>query len=253
MPFPTSDSRSLPLDRPRIGYTSQDADDAYFHKWQHDYWFSILIGGGEPVRLYPEIVQDCNVVLDSVDGLLLTGGGDMDPALYGQAINGTEADSIGPERDGMEVALTRTAVERFMPVFGVCRGIQVINVALGGTLTQHVEGHTGKTNSFDEPRPHPVSVQPGSLLDRTLACGPTVAANSYHHQAIMPADLAPGLVITGQATDDVIEALEHVDHPWLLGVQWHPERLYELGDEHRLLWKGFVEAARAYGRVGDVS
>ncbi len=233
-------------DRPRIGYTSQGADDAYFHKWQHDYWFSIFLSGGEPVRLYPESVQDCDAVLDALDGLVLTGGGDMDPALYGQAINGTDASSIYPERDRMEVGLTRAAVERLMPVFGVCRGIQVINVALGGTLAQHVDGHTGKSNSFNAPRPHAVSIQPDSLLDRTLVCGPAIDANSYHHQAVMPADLAPGLVTTGQTADSVIEAVEHVGYPWFLGVQWHPERLYELGDEHRLLWEGFVEAACTY-------
>jgi putative glutamine amidotransferase len=237
---PTSD----PL--PRIGYTSREADIAYFHKFQHDYWFSILIGGGEPVRLYPDIVHDCDAVLDTLDGLVLTGGGDMDPALYGRKIDGTDANTIYPERDRMELGLTRAAVARDMPIFGVCRGIQVINVALGGTLTQHVEGHTGKNNTFAAPRPHAVNIQPGSLLDRTLVCGPIIEANSYHHQAVLPADLAPGLVITGQTADGVIEAMEHIEHPWLLGVQWHPERLYELCIEHRRLWEGFVEAARAY-------
>ncbi len=237
---PTSDLR------PRLGYTSREADIAYFHKFQHDYWFSISLGGGEPVRLYPETVHDYNADLDKLDGLVLTGGGDMDPALYGQGIDGADEKTIYPERDRMELGLIKAAISRNMPIFGVCRGIQVINVALGGTLAQHIEGHTGKNNTFDAPRPHAVSIEPGSLLDRTLACGPTIDANSYHHQAVLPADLAPGLVITGQTTDGVIEALEHKDHPWLLGVQWHPERLYEFCDEHRRIWKGFVEAASAY-------
>ncbi len=250
---PASDPRPLIPARPRIGYTSREADKAYFLKWQRDYWYSVLLAGGEPVQLNPEFTQDYDAVLDTLDGLLLTGGGDMDPALYGQAMNGTDANSIYPERDRMEMALTRAALERNMPVFGVCRGIQVINVALGGTLAQHVEGHTGKNNSFDAPRPHAVRIQPGSLLDRTLACGPAIDANSYHHQAVMPADLAPGLVISGQTTDGVVEALEHADHPWFLAVQWHPERLYELGDEHRRIWEDFVEAARSYRQAGGVA
>ncbi|MCO6451332.1 MAG: gamma-glutamyl-gamma-aminobutyrate hydrolase family protein [Caldilineales bacterium] len=230
--------------RPRIGFTSREENIDYFLKWQRDYWFAIQSAGGEPVRLVPEEVQDFESTLDGLDGLLLTGGGDVHPAYYDQDIDGADPASIFPERDRLEIGLVRAAAARHMPIFGICRGFQVLNVALGGSLIQHTEGHSGKTNSFEGPRPHEVSIRPGSLLDRTLACGPSVLANSYHHQAVRPANLAAGLAASGWAEDGVIEALESPNGGWILGVQWHPERLYELGTEHRRLFDGFVAASR---------
>ncbi|RME84497.1 MAG: gamma-glutamyl-gamma-aminobutyrate hydrolase family protein [Caldilineae bacterium] len=235
------------MSRPRIGFTSREKDAGYFHRWQRDYWFCILLAGGEPVRLYPEIVPDAGAVLDKLDGLILTGGGDVDPEHYGHALNGTVAHSIYPERDRMELALVQAAIEREMPLFGICRGIQVLNVALGGTLTQHVQNHAAKINSFDGSRPHLVNVRAPSLLYEILQTR-SATVNSYHHQAVCSADLAPPLLATAIAPDGVIEAVEHVTHPWLLGVQWHPERLYELGEEHRRLFETFVDAADHYRR-----
>lgn len=232
--------------KPRIGFTSREADRQYFITWQRDYWFSIRLGGGEPIRLYPEVVEDAEAALEQIDGLLLTGGGDMDPKIYHQAPNGTDPNTIYPERDRMEMALVQAAVARNLPVFGICRGIQVINVALGGGLTQHVEGHTGKNNTFAAPRPHPVTVRPNSLLDRIMNSGLTIQVNSYHHQAVRSDDLADSLIASGMANDGVIEALEHPVHPWLLGVQWHPERLYELDASHERLFTSFVQAAYHY-------
>lgn len=231
---------------PRIGFSSREADRGTFLKWQRDYWFSIRLAGGEPVRLYPEIVPDPAATLDSIDGLLLSGGGDIDPQQYGQALAGADPTAIYPRRDQMEIALLHGAMQRHMPVFGVCRGIQLINVALGGQLTQHVDGHTGQTNSFAAPRPHEVTVRPRSLLDRVMSAGLSLQVNSYHHQAVRDSDLAPALIASGIAPDGVVEALEHPVHPWLLGVQWHPERLYELDDVHGRLFVAFVEAARHY-------
>ncbi|NOZ71531.1 MAG: type 1 glutamine amidotransferase [Chloroflexi bacterium] len=232
--------------KPRIGFTSREANRQYFITWQRDYWFSIRLGGGEPVRLYPEVVKDADEALAQLDGLLLTGGGDVDPQIYQQALNGTDPHTIYPERDRMEMALVQAAIARNMPVFGICRGIQVINVALGGGLTQHIEGHTGKNNTFDAPRPHSVTVRPHSLLDRIMDSGLTIQVNSYHHQAVCSHDLADALIATGIASDGVIEALEHPVHPWLLGVQWHPERLYELDASHERLFTTFVQAAHHY-------
>jgi putative glutamine amidotransferase len=232
--------------KPRIGFTSREANRDYFITWQRDYWFSIRLGGGEPIRLYPSIVENVETVLDQIDGLLLTGGGDMDPEIYHQPPNGTDPNTIYPERDRMEIALVQAALQRNMPIFGICRGIQVINVALGGSLTQHVEGHTGKNNTFDAPRPHAVTVRPHSLLDHVMQAGLTIQTNSYHHQAVRSEDLADSLIASGIANDGVIEALEHPVHPWLLGVQWHPERLYELDVSHERLFTSFVQAAYHY-------
>lgn len=230
----------------RIGFTSREAGLAYFRQWQHDYWFCIRLAGGEPVRLYPEAVADYGAALEGLDGLMLTGGGDLHPSLFGQEVDGTDANTIYPERDRMELGLVQAAVRRNMPLLGICRGIQVINVALGGTLAQHVEGHTGKNDTFDKPLFHTISVRPRSLLDRTLGSGLSLETNSYHHQAILSRDLAPALLASGIAADGVIEAVEHPVHPWLLGVQWHPERLYELGEAHQRLFTAFVAAARQY-------
>lgn len=229
---------------PRIGFTSREADYNYFLQWQRDYWFSILLAGGEPVRLVPETITDFEKALADLDGLLLTGGGDIDPAHYGQALAGTDPASIYPERDRLELGLTRAAFARGLPTLGICRGIQVMNVALGGGLVQHHENHTGDANTFNAPRPHTVTITPGALLDRTLAAGPLLHTNSYHHQALTVANLAPGLLASGFASDGIIEAVEHPGHPWFLGVQWHPERQYELGDEHRRLFTAFVDACR---------
>lgn len=228
----------------RIGFTSREENIDYFIRWQRDYWFCLQLAGAEPVRLYPEAVHDYHAALDGLDGLLLTGGGDIDPAQYGQPIDGTDPDTIYPERDRMELGLARAAVERGLPVFGICRGIQVMNVALGGCLIQHVEGHTGKNNTFEQPKPHLVRLQPDSLIERVMANGPKVLTNSYHHQALCVDGLAPGLVATGFAEDGTVEVVEMPDHPWFLGVQWHPERLYELGPEHRRLFEAFAAAAR---------
>ncbi len=229
---------------PRIGFTSREADFAYFLQWQRDYWFSILLAGGEPVRLTPDAVGDFEAALAGLDGLLLTGGGDIDPAQYGQVMAGTDPASIYPERDRLELGLTRAAFARGLPTLGVCRGIQVMNVALGGSLIQHHDNHTGDANTFNQPRPHPVQIAPGTLLDRTLACGPLLHTNSYHHQALSSAGLAPGLIASAHALDGIIEAIESPDHPWFLGVQWHPERQYELGPEHGRLFQALVAASR---------
>ncbi|MCP4167545.1 MAG: gamma-glutamyl-gamma-aminobutyrate hydrolase family protein [Chloroflexi bacterium] len=241
------------MTKPRIGFTSREAGRETFLAWQRDYWFCIELAGGEPISLSPAATADIETRLDRIDGLLLTGGGDLHPRLYGQPINGAATESIRTDRDEMELALTAAAMERGMPILGVCRGIQVLNVALGGTLTQDWEGHTGKENSFDAPKPHAVSIRERSLLDQVLACGSTVTVNSYHHQAICDHDLASQLIATGISADGVIEAVEHVVQPWLLGVQWHPERLYELGPEHRRLFVEFVKAARGYQLEDDPS
>lgn len=164
--------------------------------------------------------------LDRVDGVLLTGGDDINPDLYGAEPQAT--DELGErERAVMEIALVRRAIARRVPVLGVCLGVQTINVALGGTLFQHlptdfpssdvVHGDAGESNC------HPVRLQPGSHLARVLQCEDGIV-NSFHHQAVKTP--GEGLAISAWASDGVPEAIEWATprEPFLLGVQWHPER-----------------------------
>jgi putative glutamine amidotransferase len=174
--------------------------------------------------------------LDAVRGLVLTGGGDVAPERYGAAPH-PRLDDVDRERDAAELALIAAARERRLPILAICRGIQILNVALGGTLYQDLESERpGPVPHNDESGTHAVRVEPGSLLARTLGSG-TASVNSRHHQAIR--DLAPGLKAVAWADDGVIEGAEPADAgaPWTVAVQWHPEDLAE-----RALFDGFARA-----------
>jgi putative glutamine amidotransferase len=173
----------------------------------------------------PALVEDPDEVLDLIDGLVLTGGADIDPPCYGQSAH---AETVGtvPERDVFEIALVRAAIERDLPVLGICRGMQLINVARGGTLLQHLPErfghgeHLRAVGSFDG-ADHDVSLLAGSLA--ASAAGETEhATKSHHHQGIDR--LGAGFVVSGHSTlDDLPEAIELPDKRFVLGVQWHPE------------------------------
>jgi len=181
---------------------------------------------------------------DRIDGLLLTGGGDVDPAAYA-APQRPQTAGVDRRRDDVEIELVRIACQRGLPVLAVCRGIQLLNVALGGTLVQDLP-------TADPPRPghmavqswntaaHPVRLEPGTLLHRLL--GPEVTVNSLHHQAVDRA--APGLRVAARAPDDVIEAVEDSGGQFVVGLQWHPEML---GPDHpsTAVFRQFAAAAGA--------
>ena len=194
----------------------------------------------------PALVEDPDELLDRLDGLILAGGADLDPSSYG-AQRHPETNGTVPERDRVEVALTRRAVARDMPVLGICRGMQLINVALGGTLVQHVpdlvghEDHRRHRGSFDD-SDHDVRLRAGSLAAR--AAGEELhGTKSHHHQGVEK--IGEGLVVTGvSALDDLPEAIEQPECRFVLGVQWHPE-----ADEESRVISALVEQARGYGRV----
>jgi putative glutamine amidotransferase len=183
--------------------------------------------GGVALILPPDdhLVAEPDEVLRLLDGLILAGGADIDPASYGQEAHPQTLDTV-PERDAFEIALTRAAIERDMPVLGICRGMQLINVACGGTLLQHLpelvghEEHRRVLGSF-EGADHDVSLQRGSIAAH--AAGEVAhATKSHHHQGVDR--LGEGLVVSGQsAFDEVPEAIELPDSRFVLGVQWHPE------------------------------
>lgn len=180
-----------------------------------------------------------------LDGVLLTGGEDLAAHLYGAEHN-DHVRGVDEDRDRLEICLVRWSAEQARPILGICRGCQVFNVALGGTLYRDIAAEAPGAGKHDfyhgEPRDylaHPVAVAEGSLLARVLGA-PIVQVNSRHHQAAK--DPAPGVEVAARSPDGVIEALEVPGHPFALSVQWHPEWLQHL-PETRRLFEGFVRAA----------
>jgi|SRR5271165_1923581 len=200
--------------------------------------------GGLPLMLPPDelVAGDPDQALELIDGLLLAGGADIDPASYGQPVH-AETVETAPERDAFEIALVRGAIARDMPVLGICRGMQLINVALGGTLVQHLPERLGHgehrrvLGSF-EGAEHDVGLLAGSLAAR--AAGEVAhVTRSHHHQGVDR--LGEGLIVSGvSALDDLPEAIELRGPRFVLGVQWHPE-----ADPESTVIAAFVQAASA--------
>jgi putative glutamine amidotransferase len=212
----------------------------------HDYEECVRRAGGDVHVITPDTESPMDVVANS-DGIVLAGGGDVLPSIYGHAAHPTfEAAEAG--RDDYELELVRLATEADLPLLAICRGIQVLNVARGGTLVQHIPDEVSGAvdHSVREPRfaiAHDVWVTAGSLLDRLMRETEDdggFPVNSRHHQAVKT--LGTGLVTTATAPDGVIEAIEDPSKRFVLGVQWHPENFYRTG-EFRALFEGFIEAA----------
>jgi len=174
--------------------------------------------------------------LDAVDAVIVTGGCDVDPERYG-AITAPETGPVDARRDDTDIALCRAVVERDQPTLCVCRGIQVLNVALGGTLTQHVPVHS-RDDAYNE-TVHEVTLDPGSRIAKALGTT-TLGVNTLHHQTI--AELGPRARAVGRADDGTIEAIEVDGAPHVLGVQWHPEMLRHR-PEHLALFRQLFELA----------
>jgi putative glutamine amidotransferase len=241
--------------RPRIGISLKFADPLADPKeWRGHYrhYFEVIrAAGGEPIPLAPDNIDPAQFgrataegsPLRSIDGLLLAGGGDIDPARYGEAPDGTDLQGVDPRRDELELTLVRRAVARDLPVFGICRGIQTLNVALGGRLVQHVPGHRiGSAGGWIQ---HWVEIVPDSRLASILGADRRIVVNSHHHQAVTQDRLAPPLVVSAfnAPGSDLVEAVEHPGRRWVMAVQWHPERLWEVPDAHYRLFEAFIQAA----------
>lgn len=213
-----------------------------------NYVRSVLAAGGLPIIFVPDLSPEETVELfGECDGLLLTGGEDVDPCHYG-ATPHPKLGTVDPRRDANELALVAEARARDLPILGICRGIQLCNVALGGTLFQDLPSERPGTIDHDpstarDVRSHPVTVTEHSRLADIL--GTTeLAANSFHHQAIDR--LGNGLVATAVAPDGLIEGVESTDpHDWIIAVQWHPEELAHEPDAADLkLFSALITAAR---------
>jgi putative glutamine amidotransferase len=206
------------------------------HVAQIAYVRAVRKAGGIPVLLPVGDADDADASLGRIDALLVTGGDDVNPDRYGAVVE-AETKAVDPALDDYEIALIRGAVRDNRPMLCICRGIQILNVALGGTLQQHYDGH------FDLPNynqgVHEVHLEPGSMLAKVMGAT-DVAVNSLHHQALDL--LAPGLVAVGRSDDGLVEGVDVEGCGFALGVQWHPELLRHR-PEHFALFEALVAAA----------
>jgi gamma-glutamyl-gamma-aminobutyrate hydrolase PuuD len=238
-------SGSDPAARPLIGLTTY-RERATWGVWEGvgsdllpaTYADAVLRAGGVPVLLPPDpALADA---VDRLDALVLSGGADVQPSRYGAELD-PRTGPPRPERDDTELAVLRRALERGIPVLGVCRGIQVLNTGLGGTLRQHLPDELGHTDHNPRPGVYgtvEVDLEPGSRVHR--AVGEHVSVQCHHHQGLDR--LADGLVVTGLAADGTIEAVELADRAFVVGVQWHPEQ--DAQREDAGLFAALVAAAR---------
>ena len=239
--------------RPLIGITPAPSTSSPEHGSQYRYCISdnyvraVWQGGGNPIIL-PWVSDTSAAILDEIDGLVLSGGGDIRPSRFGQEQH-EKTDGIDDARDDFELALMRAAEKRDLPTLAICRGIQVMNVALGGTLIQHLPDVSTeiehRQNELDIPREtpsHRVALENAPNPVSEIVGATELMTNSFHHQALD--DVASPLRIAGRADDGVIEAVWHPGMSFGIGVQWHPEGHAATLPEHARLFSALVEAAR---------
>lgn len=233
--------------RPVIGLTGSwvDSDGSALHAVANAYVKAVYAAGGLPFHIPCLPGEDVVAqLLPQLDGVVLTGGADVDPLHFGQ-LSRPGLGRISPERDALELPLARAAMASGLPVLAVCRGVQVLNVAAGGTLYQDLYSEMPGALKHNQQAPrwystHPVELVPNTLLHR-LAGQPTIYVNSFHHQAIR--QVAPALKVTGRAPDGVIEAVELPSARFIVGVQWHPEAMIDSEDHAGRLFQELVAAS----------
>jgi putative glutamine amidotransferase len=247
-----------PMNPPLIGVSTSVTIDRYPERAYVNaaYLNAVQLAGAVPVPLAPQLGPSQRVeLLKRLHGVLLTGGGDVDPARFGESPHATTAD-VSAARDELEIELTRWAVERCVPLLAVCRGLQVLNVALGGSLHQHIPSEPGSPLDHSQVElqtrarsiaTHAVKVRDGSRLAGVLGVL-EVDVNSFHHQAINR--LGRGLKDVAWAPDSIVEGVELDDDArFVLGVQWHPEELTGHDRTARNLFAALVQRARERGGV----
>lgn len=232
--------------RPRIGVLPLHNCEKHTLWINPLYFGGIETAGGLPVLLpLSEDSRLWDVYLESFDGFIFTGGQDVSPHYYGQE----PVPQCGYQsqlRDQQEIYMAKALLELDKPVLGICRGLQVMNVACGGSLYQDLPTQAPspvvhrQTMPYDLPH-HQVTILPGSLLHRSIGLT-NLSVNSMHHQAICTP--APGLLVSARAEDRIVEALEHPDKRFYLGVQWHPEHLWQSYPSSENLWAAFVSACQ---------
>jgi putative glutamine amidotransferase len=225
----------------------RSTDPALARRKQARYEEAVARQGGVPRLVSPATPRaERDAALQSMAGLLLSGGPDLAPRLYGASEDGSEA--VDPERDGLEHEAWEAAATAGRPVLGICRGHQAINVFSGGRLTQHVQGHRTPSGAAAA---HPLRIAPGTRLARILfptnVGGGVLEVNSFHHQAVRPAELGSGLVVGATSSSpagEIVEALETRSGRFVIGVQCHPERTETTPAAFERLFRVFVDGAR---------
>ena len=242
--------------RPVIGITSTFNDAQ--SQLNMVYYTSVVKAGGVPYIIPPYDITDgegwASDILDSLDGILFSGGGDVNPLFFDeQPIRDLHA--VATERDEMELLLVKLAADRQIPILGICRGIQVMNVAFGGTVLQDIYQQGDNVwvkHAQDAPRfasTHTVTVDPDSVLFKVYG-KKELAVNSFHHQAV--GQLAPDMKVTAWSADGVIEAMESTDHRSILAVQWHPECLGNTWDTEGNVFTWLVDEAKSFKAAKDI-
>lgn len=229
--------------KPIIGITMTTNNGQYCIN--EAYVKSIIQAGGIPVNIPFGVESDVEQLLEGIDGLLLTGGVDVHPHFFDEEPH-INIGQIMLERDEVELVLTEAALKKTMPIFGICRGIQLLNVALGGTLYQDINSQyeqepiLHQQNARRREASHYIEITKGSQLHEIFGKD-KVAVNSFHHQALKK---VPDIFeVTAKASDGIIEAIEMKDYPYCVGVQWHPEEMAITGEEYaQKLFKSFIDA-----------
>jgi gamma-glutamyl-gamma-aminobutyrate hydrolase PuuD len=231
---------------PLIGITTgRDSQRREFYSIRHDYVRSIELAEGIPVVLVPGDTAGLPGLLDRLDGLVLTGGVDVAPELYGETPH-PSVSAVNAERDLFETTILRNALARDLPVLGICRGLQLLNVVRGGSLIQDIPSETASAISHDPPGQardaiaHSVEIVPGTVLSGLLGAG-SLEVNSFHHQAA--ARLGSGLTVSARSEDGIVEGIEISGARFVLAVQWHPESFWKELERFGELFRGLVREA----------
>lgn len=224
------------MTRPRIALTVSASPTAANLASREHYVRALHEAGAEVI-----VVEPGDAIPDDADGICFSGGGDIAPERYGEMDRESVCENVIPERDELELGAARRALGADLPVLGICRGFQVLNVALGGKLALDVRGHQARGDAVIE---HRLAAAPGSKLALATSAA-ELRVNSRHHQAVMPDQLAPRLRAT-VLHDGLVEAFESTAHRWVIGVQWHPERTAEVDPAAARIFDAFVaEASRS--------
>ncbi len=242
-------SRMNQLTRPPIiGITTFNENEHGHYHLSSAYVKAVSCAGGLPILLPPDRPEEGAAILEVVDGLIFSGGGDLEPAAYNGSVHPTIS-QVDPKRDTFELTLAKLALNTDIPVLGICRGVEVLSVASGGSLVPHIPDEFGEVvmhmGGPTQTVEHQVQIEPQSRLAEVMGVTEATVV-SWHHQAVC--SVPPGWRITAHSLDGVTEAIEYKYHPWAFAIQWHPELALDDPLQQRI-FQSLVKAARARNMI----